>query len=73
MAVVQPNIARTGGLTEIRRIADIADMAGVEVIPHGWKTGITGIYDLAEVPALHVKFEKRELFGKSLIRIGGDL
>lgn len=38
-----------------------------------WKTGITGVYDLAEVPALHVKFEKRELFGKSLIRVGGDL
>jgi L-alanine-DL-glutamate epimerase-like enolase superfamily enzyme len=41
VAVVQPNIARSGGLTEIRRIAEMADMAGVQVIPHGWKTGIT--------------------------------
>lgn len=38
-----------------------------------WKTGITGVYDLAEVPSLHQKFENRELFGKSLIRVGGDL
>jgi NADPH2:quinone reductase len=38
-----------------------------------WKTGITGVYDLAEVPALHRRFENRELFGKSLIRVGGDI
>lgn len=39
--VVQPNIARTGGLTEIKRIAEMCEMTGAEVIPHGWKTGIT--------------------------------
>ena len=38
--VVQPDIARCGGFTEISRIADMCEMAGVEVIPHGWKTGI---------------------------------
>ena len=38
-----------------------------------WKTGITGVYDLAEVPTLHKRFENRELFGKSLIRVGGDI
>lgn len=41
VAVVQPNITRSGGLTEMRRIADMAEMAGVQLIPHGWKTGIT--------------------------------
>ena len=41
VSVVQPNITRSGGLTEMRRIADMADLAGVQVIPHGWKTGIT--------------------------------
>jgi L-rhamnonate dehydratase len=41
VSVVQPNITRCGGLTEIRRISDMCDMAGVQVIPHGWKTGIT--------------------------------
>jgi len=54
VAVVQPNISRSGGLTEIRRIADIAEMAGVEVIPHGWKSGITaaaGMHFQASCPA----------------------
>jgi L-alanine-DL-glutamate epimerase-like enolase superfamily enzyme len=39
--VLQPDINRCGGLTEIRRIAEIANLAGASVIPHGWKTGIT--------------------------------
>jgi L-alanine-DL-glutamate epimerase-like enolase superfamily enzyme len=41
VAVVQPNIGRGGGLTEIRRIADMCELYGVQVVPHGWKTGIT--------------------------------
>ena len=38
---MQPDINRCGGLTEIRRIADMAELYGVQVIPHGWKTGMT--------------------------------
>ena len=41
VGVVQPNITRAGGLTEIRRIAELCELLGAEVIPHGWKTGIT--------------------------------
>jgi L-alanine-DL-glutamate epimerase-like enolase superfamily enzyme len=41
VGVVQPNIGRGGGLTEIRRIADLCELFGAEVVPHGWKTGIT--------------------------------
>lgn len=41
VAVVQPDINRCGGLTEIRRISEMAELYGVQVIPHGWKTGIT--------------------------------
>ena len=41
VAVVQPDINRCGGLSEIRRITELAEMYGVQVIPHGWKTGIT--------------------------------
>lgn len=41
VSVVQPNIGRCGGLTEIRRIAEMAELHGAEVVPHGWKTGIT--------------------------------
>lgn len=41
VGVVQPNIGRAGGLTEIKRIADLCEIMGAEVVPHGWKTGIT--------------------------------
>jgi L-alanine-DL-glutamate epimerase-like enolase superfamily enzyme len=53
--VVQPNITRSGGLTEMRRIAEMAEMHGVEVIPHGWKTGITaaaGMHYQAACPSV---------------------
>jgi len=39
--VLQPDINRCGGLTEIRRIAELAALHGAVVVPHGWKTGIT--------------------------------
>jgi L-rhamnonate dehydratase len=38
--VVQADITRCGGLTEIRRIAELAAQYGATVVPHGWKTGI---------------------------------
>jgi len=39
--VVQPDIGRTGGLTESMRIAKLADDRGLVCIPHGWKSGLT--------------------------------
>jgi L-alanine-DL-glutamate epimerase-like enolase superfamily enzyme len=39
--VLQPDINRCGGLTELKRIADMAALHGALIIPHGWKTGIT--------------------------------
>ena len=39
--VLQPDINRCGGLTEIGRIAELAAYHAASVIPHGWKTGIT--------------------------------
>ena len=39
--VLQPDVNRCGGLTELRRIAELATWAGATVVPHGWKTGIT--------------------------------
>lgn len=38
--IVQPDIARAGGLTECQRIADLASLRGVTVIPHCWSTDI---------------------------------
>jgi L-rhamnonate dehydratase len=39
--VLQPDVNRCGGLSELRRIAELAAHHGAEVVPHGWKTGIT--------------------------------
>ncbi len=39
--VVQPDIARAGGLTESMRVAKLADHRGLLCIPHGWKSGLT--------------------------------
>jgi L-rhamnonate dehydratase len=38
--VLQPDVARAGGLTELRRIAQSAVERGASVVPHCWKTGI---------------------------------
>lgn len=38
--IVQPDICASGGLTEAKRIAVLASVYGVEVVPHTWGTGI---------------------------------
>jgi L-rhamnonate dehydratase len=38
--VLQPDVSRAGGLTELRRIAELAALHGAQVVPHAWKTGI---------------------------------
>ncbi|MGH3638343.1 MAG: mandelate racemase/muconate lactonizing enzyme family protein [Mycobacterium sp.] len=39
--VVQPDIGRVGGLTEARRVVELAENADLIVVPHIWKTGIS--------------------------------
>jgi L-alanine-DL-glutamate epimerase-like enolase superfamily enzyme len=41
MHVVQPDVGRVGGLTEARRVCQLAAERERLVVPHGWKTGIT--------------------------------
>lgn len=38
--IAQPDICATGGLTEAKRIATLATVYGVEIVPHTWGTGI---------------------------------
>jgi len=38
--IIQPDICATGGLTEAKRIATLASVYGVELVPHTWGTGI---------------------------------
>src|SRR5205823_4606317 len=38
--VLQPDLARCGGFTVARQIADLASETGVEVVPHCFSTGV---------------------------------
>ncbi|HVW57237.1 MAG TPA: mandelate racemase/muconate lactonizing enzyme family protein [Rhizobiaceae bacterium] len=38
--IVQPDLCGTGGFSEMRRIADMAAMHGVRLVPHVWGTGV---------------------------------
>lgn len=38
--IIQPDIARAGGLTECRRIGELAEETNVQLVPHAFKTGI---------------------------------
>jgi L-alanine-DL-glutamate epimerase-like enolase superfamily enzyme len=41
VAVAQPDVGRVGGLTEARRVCELAADRGRLVVPHCWKTGIS--------------------------------
>ena len=38
--VIQPDVTRCGGITELLRIAELAAGRGVATVPHAWKSGI---------------------------------
>ena len=41
IGIAQPDVGRVGGLTEAKRVCDMAAERGVRIIPHCWKTGIS--------------------------------
>ncbi len=49
--VAQPDVGRVGGLTEARRVAQMAAERGRRIVPHCWKTGI-GIAASAHLAAV---------------------
>ena len=40
MDIAQPDATKVGGLSEMRRIAWMAEEPGIEVVPHGWNTAV---------------------------------
>ena len=48
--VAQPDVGRVGGLTEAKRVCDLAHDRGRLIVPHCWKTGI-GIASSAHLSA----------------------
>lgn len=51
--IVQPDTTKGGGLSESRRIGWLAQDHGVQLIPHGWNTGIGLAADLQLASALY--------------------
>lgn len=52
MDIVQPDVTKVGGLSEMRRIAWMADERGIEVVPHGWNTAVGVAADIQFVSTL---------------------
>jgi L-rhamnonate dehydratase len=50
--VVQPDVTRAGGISEVMKIAQLADLRGVAVVPHAWSTGIIKAATLQVLAAL---------------------
>lgn len=50
--IVQPDVTKVGGLSEVRRIGWMAEDYGIRLIPHGWNTGFGLAADLQLAAAL---------------------
>jgi len=55
MDIVQPDVAKVGGLSEMRRIAWMAEQRGIELVPHGWNTAVGVAADIHLVASLPSK------------------
>jgi len=52
MDIVQPDASKVGGLSEIRRIAWMAEEHGIDLVPHGWNTAVGVAADIHLVSTL---------------------
>ena len=50
--IVQPDVTRAGGISECRRIAELASRRGRRCIPHAWSTGIIKAATLQVIAAI---------------------
>lgn len=50
--IAQPDLCGTGGFTEMRRVADMAALRGIRVVPHVWGTAVQIAASLQFVAAL---------------------
>lgn len=55
MDIVQPDATKCGGLSELRRIAWMAEEYGIELVPHGWNTALGVATDIHFVSTLHTR------------------
>ena len=52
MDIAQPDATKAGGVSEMRRIACMAEQHGIQVVPHGWNTAIGVAADIHFVSTL---------------------
>ena len=50
--VIQPDLSRCGGITVARRVAALAQDAGIDLVPHSWLTHLLTGYSLQLVATL---------------------
>jgi L-alanine-DL-glutamate epimerase-like enolase superfamily enzyme len=50
--VIQPDVTRAGGISELVRIAQLAELRGVAMVPHSWSTGIIKAASLHVIGAM---------------------
>ena len=50
--IIQPDLSRCGGLTVARRVAQMAEAAGIELVPHSWLTHLLTGYSLQLIATL---------------------
>ncbi|MCK4376541.1 MAG: hypothetical protein KAX19_14490, partial [Candidatus Brocadiae bacterium] len=55
MDIAQPDVTKVGGLSEMRRIAWMAEPYGIELVPHGWNTAVGVAADAHFVSSLHTR------------------
>jgi L-alanine-DL-glutamate epimerase-like enolase superfamily enzyme len=69
---VQPDIGRVGGLTEAKRVCQLAEERGLTIVPHLWKSGISiaAAAHLAATTAncAYIEFLPKELCESALRR-----
>jgi D-galactarolactone cycloisomerase len=67
MDIVQPDVAKVGGLSEMRRIAWMAEMKGIDLVPHGWNTAVGVAADLQLASTLSSRTFVEFNFGNPLV------
>jgi L-alanine-DL-glutamate epimerase-like enolase superfamily enzyme len=70
--VAQPDIGRVGGLTEAKRVCNLAEQRRLTIVPHLWKSGISiaAAAHLATtaINCAYIEFLPQELCESSLRR-----
>jgi L-rhamnonate dehydratase len=50
--VIQPDVTRAGGISECMKIANLAELRGVEMVTHSWSTGVIKAASLQVLAAM---------------------